>query len=447
MKLFVVSAMTLCYLCLAFVCNLSMFKSGSASLVAQGGRMPKDEYKLSTDPKKDKTKALPVLFSHLNHATKNYSVDGTAIIACVECHHTDQPAAEAIRYPPLMSAYPADRTVTLTAMTAKDPKTPAVLPCRACHARQGDELEAGAEVPRVIYEGDTDPTLLTNEEAFHRNCNSCHDAAVEKRKVVKAPTTNECAKCHSGESTSDVAPVRPIWTAQLRATAQQRAEELEAEARARLSKQVKQAAREAKEAFARYVEDLTVTTVPKPDRTKPGQNVVAYKAQAAADALSNTKATLLQGLPTERKLEGLRAYVERAFPAPSQLSVFRSGRNTFVERNVADELFAKAKETMELVDISDKEVEITINSHPDDATFKLLSFEGQEIQDVCTNGCPVRLYRGDYKYEIVRAGYKQKRFPLPLLNRAPRLKLDCRMVEVSEANEPSPCQEIAVSER
>ena len=198
MKLIIASAALACLLCV-MGCDSSALKSGSTALTAQGGQTPKDEYKLSTDSKKDKAKSLPVTFSHINHATKNYSVDGTKTIGCAECHHTDQPAAEAAKHPPLKSAYPADRTVTLTAETAKDAKTPQVATCRSCHAQEGQKpklLEAAAE---VTYEGDTDPTVLTNEEAFHRNCNSCHDQAVEKRKGINAPTTNECAKCHTGK--------------------------------------------------------------------------------------------------------------------------------------------------------------------------------------------------------------------------------------------------------
>jgi hypothetical protein len=198
MKLLIVSVALACFLCIVG-CNSSALKSGGASLSAEGAQAPKDEYKLSTDSKKDKAKSLAVTFSHVNHTTKNYSVDGTKPIGCVECHHTDQPAAEAAKHPPLKSANPADRTVTLTAETVKDPKTPAVQACRACHAQEGDKPKLLAAIPEVTYEGDTDPTTLTNEEAFHRNCNGCHDQAVEKRKGINAPTTNDCIKCHTGK--------------------------------------------------------------------------------------------------------------------------------------------------------------------------------------------------------------------------------------------------------
>jgi hypothetical protein len=198
MKLFIASAALTCFVCV-LGCNSNALRSGSASLVAQGGQAPKDEYKLSTDSKKDKAKSISVPFSHVNHATKNYSIDGTKTIGCVECHHTDQPAAEAAKHPPLKSGYPADITTTLTAETVKDPKTPKVETCRTCHAQEGDKPKVGDAIPEVTYEGDTDPTVLTNEEAYHRNCNGCHDAAVEARKIKTAPTNNECIKCHTGK--------------------------------------------------------------------------------------------------------------------------------------------------------------------------------------------------------------------------------------------------------
>jgi hypothetical protein len=199
MKLLIVSATLACLLCVVVACNSRALKSAAGALVADS-RTPQDVYKLSTDAKKDKAKALPVTFSHVNHATKNdYSLDGTRTVACVECHHTEQPASEAAKHPPDKTAYPADRTVTLTADTAKDPKTPDVQACRACHAQEGDKPKLTADIPQVTFEGDTDPTTLTNEEAFHRNCNGCHDQAVEKRKGINAPSSNECNKCHTGK--------------------------------------------------------------------------------------------------------------------------------------------------------------------------------------------------------------------------------------------------------
>src|SRR3712207_6902380 len=155
MKLFIVSAALACF-ALVTACNSDALRSGSASLAVQAQTM-KDEYKLSADSKKDKSKSLPLTFSHLNHATKNYSIDGKSTIGCVECHHTDQPAAEAAKHPPLKTADPADRTTTLTAETLKDAKTPPVRGCRDCHAQEGEKPKFGDAIPEVTYEGDTDP--------------------------------------------------------------------------------------------------------------------------------------------------------------------------------------------------------------------------------------------------------------------------------------------------
>ena len=198
MKLFIVLAAVACYICIAVGCNPSSLKSGAGALAAFDGRVPKDDYVLSADAKKP-ADAPPVPFSHKNHSEKNYSVDGTAKIACIECHHTDQPAAEAAKHPPLATAHPADRAVTLTAETVKDAKTPEVATCRSCHAQDGQTPKIGKEIPQYTAEGESDPTVLTNEEAFHRNCAGCHDAAADARKNVKAPTSQQCTDCHTGK--------------------------------------------------------------------------------------------------------------------------------------------------------------------------------------------------------------------------------------------------------
>jgi len=197
MKLLIVIATFACYLCLACGFNPSTLSSGSASLTAEGGKTPKDEYKLATDSKKPK--GLPVPFSHVNHATKNYSVDGTKTIGCTECHHTEMAAADAAKNPLLKTAHPADRTVSLTAETIKDAKTPEVATCRACHAQDGAKPKIGTDIASFTPEGESDPIVLTNEEAYHRNCAGCHDAAADARKNVKAPTSQQCTDCHTGK--------------------------------------------------------------------------------------------------------------------------------------------------------------------------------------------------------------------------------------------------------
>jgi cytochrome c553 len=155
-------------------------------------RKPQDVYKLSAE-----AKLGAVTFSHINHTTKNYTVDSTGPMACIECHHTAQPAAEAAKHPPLKTAWPADRTTTLTAdLFAKEPGSAGVAVCRDCHARTGEKPKLIPEIPEVKLEGGTALVTLNNQQAFHRNCASCHDEVSKTRTDVAPPTSKKCTACH-----------------------------------------------------------------------------------------------------------------------------------------------------------------------------------------------------------------------------------------------------------
>ena len=135
-------------------------------------------------------------FSHLDHITKNRSIEGGKI-ACIECHHTAQPASEAAKHPPLKTAWPADRTTTLTAdLFEKDPTAPEVIVCRDCHARAETKPKLLPEIPQIKLEVGTELVTLTNQQAFHRNCAGCHDEIVKTSKDLNPPTSRKCTVCH-----------------------------------------------------------------------------------------------------------------------------------------------------------------------------------------------------------------------------------------------------------
>lgn len=159
---------------------------------AQEGRKPKDEVMLGPYAKLGGVK-----FSHVDHATKNRSIDGTKPIACIECHHTAQPASEAAKHPPHKTAWPADRTTTLTAdLLEKDPTAPPVNACTDCHARAGTKPKLLPEIPKVKMEGVADPVTMDNQQAFHRNCGGCHDEVAKTGRTSTAPTSKKCVACH-----------------------------------------------------------------------------------------------------------------------------------------------------------------------------------------------------------------------------------------------------------
>jgi len=146
------------------------------------------EVSLGKDSQSDKYGEAP--FNHETHSTKNYSIDGKSIIGCVECHHTDQPAS-ALK-PPLKTSERAS-VLTTESLAAADAKP--VKSCRVCHLQAGDD---SATMPAVTYEGKTVPTKLTNEVAYHMNCNVCHDKAIAARPALKGkiPGSADCLVCH-----------------------------------------------------------------------------------------------------------------------------------------------------------------------------------------------------------------------------------------------------------
>jgi cytochrome c553 len=159
---------------------------------AQDGRKPQDSYVLGPEAKLGGVK-----FSHLDHVTKNRSIEGSTI-ACIECHHTAQPAADAAKHPPLKTVWPADRTTTLTAsLLEKDPSAPGVNGCRDCHARSENKPKLLPEIPQIKLEVGTELITLNNQQAFHRNCAGCHDEIVKTTKEqINAPTSRKCTACH-----------------------------------------------------------------------------------------------------------------------------------------------------------------------------------------------------------------------------------------------------------
>jgi hypothetical protein len=131
-----------------------------------------------------------VAFNHENHATKMYSIDGKSVLSCVECHHTDQPAT-ALKAPLKTS----ERAVALTAALLQAADSKPVKTCRACHLQAGDD---SATIPTVTYPDKPTPVKLTNEVAYHTNCNICHDKAIAARPALKGkvPGSNDCLPCH-----------------------------------------------------------------------------------------------------------------------------------------------------------------------------------------------------------------------------------------------------------
>lgn len=163
--------------------------------VAAGGKTIREQFILGADSRDEKYGKVP--FNHRTHAELKYNPEGTGVVGCVECHHTDQPKS-ALK-PPLATS---ERDVILT-MDVWRTSSQKVSECRACHFQDGDVPE-GKEMPTAQYteRGKTVTKDLNNENAYHINCNTCHDAAAKARPSLKGKpgfaTGQDCATCHSG---------------------------------------------------------------------------------------------------------------------------------------------------------------------------------------------------------------------------------------------------------
>ncbi len=136
-------------------------------------------------------------FDHVKHSVDaNYSIDGKAVVGCADCHHTDQPKAPAGQdYLKMFK-----RTEMLTSEQLKKSNQP-VQTCRVCHLQASAEPTDEYPPDSITYAKDSGKAAtkdkIDNEEAYHLNCNTCHDLALKNKaraKPAKAPQA--CADCH-----------------------------------------------------------------------------------------------------------------------------------------------------------------------------------------------------------------------------------------------------------
>lgn len=192
MRAFTILAISVLGMGLVFAPSMANLDFESKQETTATAQKPQSTYKLSAE-----AKLGAVTFSHLNHTTKNYTIDSRGPMECIECHHTAQPEAEVAKHPPLKTAYPADRTTTLTAeLLEKNPEGVGVAACRDCHPRTGETPKLLPAIPEIKFEVGTAMISLNNQQAYHRNCAGCHDEVAKNRTDVTPPTTKKCTTCH-----------------------------------------------------------------------------------------------------------------------------------------------------------------------------------------------------------------------------------------------------------
>jgi hypothetical protein len=169
----------------------SSLTSATSLVEKSSSKIQLKNYELCKDSQSDKFGIVP--FTHENHSVRKYSLDGKSVIACVECHHTDQPKKS---LPPPFLTSERDEVLTTAALlpaAARPVKT-----CDTCHLQAGDD---SSEIPTLAAEVALQygwNRRLTNDVAFHINCDGCHDRAIAARPALKGkiPGTVDCIPCH-----------------------------------------------------------------------------------------------------------------------------------------------------------------------------------------------------------------------------------------------------------
>lgn len=146
----------------------------------------------SNDPKWGECKP-EAAFDHTKHNTDiKHTRDGKTPNACIYCHHTDQPSASGGE--PYLKKF--ERKEVLTAAQLESSKEP-VKGCRNCHFQEATEETSEFPPKGVVYPKETGKPpsgKLTNDNAYHTKCISCHEAAIKRDPTLKSPTG--CGDCH-----------------------------------------------------------------------------------------------------------------------------------------------------------------------------------------------------------------------------------------------------------
>src|SRR5712664_3274938 len=168
---------------------------------------------LSKDIRDDKYGELKpeAAFDHTKHNTDvMHTLDGKTLTGCVYCHHTEQPMPVAGQ-PYLKKSERSDVLTSAQLETSKQ----AVNSCRKCHFQKStpatDEFPPkSVRYPRELAKqiGMMESGELTNDNAYHNRCITCHDLATKRDSTLKAPTG--CPECHIKKSASTATTTTPM---------------------------------------------------------------------------------------------------------------------------------------------------------------------------------------------------------------------------------------------
>ena len=160
-----------------------------------------------------------------------------------------------------------------------------------------------------------------------------------------------------------------------------------------------------------------------------GEN--GYNPADVNAALRRTKDATLSPIPLKDK--PLRSYVERSFPGPVDESA------EVVQKEEVEKRFSLVRELLaKLSHLDSFRFDLTVNTSPPKARFELVPRVGTSISST-TNSRLTNIYRGEYDYNITKAGYKRIHETINFIDRSGSV-LECELQPDSGSEEALPCK-------
>lgn len=137
----------------------------------------------------------------------------------------------------------------------------------------------------------------------------------------------------------------------------------------------------------------------------------------------------------------LRDYVEQNAPKPPT-ERFQSQFGPVLRARAGDDFFDSAKGLIQLLSAKARDLSISfgVESRPVGATFTLSRINGDSVRQVATNATLAGIYRGLYRYQINKQGFKPVKFDLDLVGTTPT-RLVCVLHPWSSNDDPIPCEQ------
>lgn len=178
----------------------------------------------------------------------------------------------------------------------------------------------------------------------------------------------------------------------------------------------------------------------KTRRTKDGRSVEVVPQDAVMTFGVETKQRLIRELNSD-ELQGFQSYVAASFPVFQPDEVFTAAATNYVAKVDADrytkDISAYSEQIKRMAE-EDWITQLTVTSEPKDAAFRLVQFSGEEKARTRTNSTISSLFRGIYRYELTKNGYKPVSADIDLVN-GKTFKLDCLLFKVDDTEGPLPC--------